>query len=463
MPLQSLALRAIEDGDVKTLKKLIHQESSVLLDTPQESSSLLHEAAAIGTVDLVLALLSHPATQVNHLDRYNNTPLHVACDRNNAEIVAALLACEKVDAAAINKANQTPLILACCKGSSHVDVVRAMIYHPRVDPNIEINKISGLQIGCMQGLLAIVGEFAGCPRVDINKVTTKGTALSIAIRYGHQAIVKLLLSKPHLNPSMVSAGGKSPLLFACNVHNQTMIHLLSLDLRVNLNAPDDTGLTPAMVLVRDNRPRALVVLLSTGRVDRNSLPSRESSPSDIIFSILEDFETKNLKDFCSDYQHRTKAQMERHHRRAPESSVVLVSIPEGPGLIQAIPVSDPKITLKRTRSHSHNHSPTTQVSDSDDGSDWEQPELKRQKESKRGRPPHTEEESFEPGCEDEEVLDVEIDFSDQSEKDAARPPTLAGESRPFPWTEKELEEAIIIDGYVFLEYATADETGAMIT
>lgn len=54
-------------------------------------STPLHRAAGPGHLDALRALLAHPATTVDPVDRYGATPLHRACEEGRVEAAVVLL------------------------------------------------------------------------------------------------------------------------------------------------------------------------------------------------------------------------------------------------------------------------------------------------------------------------------------------------------------------------------------
>jgi ankyrin repeat protein len=86
---------------------------------------LLLDAAEEGDVSQVRSLIDHNAN-VNHGNKYNNTPLHLACTNGHGE-VACMLIDHNANVNQCNIYNTTPLHFACMYG--HVEVACTLIDH----------------------------------------------------------------------------------------------------------------------------------------------------------------------------------------------------------------------------------------------------------------------------------------------------------------------------------------------
>ncbi|MGD0092143.1 MAG: ankyrin repeat domain-containing protein [Planctomycetota bacterium] len=96
-------------------------------------ASELHEAAEMGALDKVLAILKHHPEAVNEKDSSGCTPLHWAADTDRPDVVKALLAAHaNVDAQ--NNIGQTPLYWAAFDG--HADIVKLLL-EQHADPRLK--------------------------------------------------------------------------------------------------------------------------------------------------------------------------------------------------------------------------------------------------------------------------------------------------------------------------------------
>ena len=159
---------------------------------------------------------------------------------------------------AVGPGGLTPPLLACMQGK--VDDVAALLALG-ADPTIEGNvpkisvpdkkyKLTPLMLAVRDGHVEIVRVLLAHERVDVNQARTRdgGTALLWACHTGHVEIIKLLLAHDGIDVNQASTSGVTPLFTACAEVHVEAIKLLVAHEGIDVNQPrTDSGITPLYV------------------------------------------------------------------------------------------------------------------------------------------------------------------------------------------------------------------------
>ena len=123
--------------------------------------------------------------------------------------------------------------------------------------------------GNILGVRAALASLAW-PRNDYLNHTDRDytTGLMIAVRKGHNTIVKALLEHPSVDLNYANLGGFSALHHAVAADNLEAVQLLLADYRLNTaNHQNNLGTTPAMLAMRRNSLDTLRELVAHPSVD----------------------------------------------------------------------------------------------------------------------------------------------------------------------------------------------------
>ena len=90
---KKLIIKAAKNGDVESLKALLHDDPSLISVRDTDGSTPLHCATWKGHLDVVALLLKSGAdvNAVNENEHWGTTPLHAAAHANQAAIARLLL------------------------------------------------------------------------------------------------------------------------------------------------------------------------------------------------------------------------------------------------------------------------------------------------------------------------------------------------------------------------------------
>ncbi|RKL37838.1 hypothetical protein BFJ70_g6791 [Fusarium oxysporum] len=91
--------------------------------------------------------------------------------------------------------------------------------------------------------------------------------LSLAVKKGHEAIVKLLLASDRLDPDTKDKNERTPLSWAAEEGHEAIVKLLLASGRVNPNVKDQYGWTPLWHAATKGYEAIVKLLLGTGKVD----------------------------------------------------------------------------------------------------------------------------------------------------------------------------------------------------
>ena len=159
-----------------------------------ELVSLLHLAAAIGWMDIIIDLVTKYKCDTNCKDSQGRTPLHYAVIKNHLEVVRYLIKEQHCDRMTRDNDGNTPLHLAA--SNNHLEVVRYLINEQYCDRMTRDN--------------------------DGN------TPLHLAASNNHLEVVRYLINEEHCDPMTKDNDGNTPLHTACDsCHIDILQYLLS--------------------------------------------------------------------------------------------------------------------------------------------------------------------------------------------------------------------------------------------
>ena len=104
------------------------------------------------------------------------------------------------------------------------------------------------------------------------------TPLLWAARYGHEAVVKLLLADNRVDPDCKDFHGWAPLAWAASNGHEAVVKLLLIDDRIDPDSKDSHGRTPLWWAASGGYETVVKLLLADNRVDPNSNDSDRWMP-----------------------------------------------------------------------------------------------------------------------------------------------------------------------------------------
>ncbi|XP_019153767.1 PREDICTED: ankyrin repeat-containing protein NPR4-like isoform X2 [Ipomoea nil] len=115
------------EGDVATLKRLLHEDPLILDRTIVNtySETPLHVAAMLGYHDFVKEIITRKPQLVKELNSKHSSPLHIAAAKGHVDVVRALVLVDPGMCLARDRDGLTPLHLAAMKG--RLEVLKELI------------------------------------------------------------------------------------------------------------------------------------------------------------------------------------------------------------------------------------------------------------------------------------------------------------------------------------------------
>jgi 7,8-dihydropterin-6-yl-methyl-4-(beta-D-ribofuranosyl)aminobenzene 5'-phosphate synthase len=253
-------LKAAQQGDIDTVKKLLNKNPDLLKTKDENGITPMHVAANGGHKEIIELLLSKGA-DANIKDNNGRTPLFFAAGNGSIDICTLLI--EKgAQVNVANKYDRTPLLYAIWR--NHKDLAEFLI-----DKAAEINfkdtdGYTPLHYVSMEGQKDIADMLIS-KGVDILVTDNSGhTPLHMAAYYGQSAIVELLVTKG-VDINIKDKGDDTPLHGAAWNGNKETVELL-INKGAEVNAKNNDGKTPLDYALKAGHKEAADFLMAKGAV-----------------------------------------------------------------------------------------------------------------------------------------------------------------------------------------------------
>ena len=211
-----------------------------ITDEPDnEDRTALMWAAVKGNAEVVKVLLERKCTNVNAIDKRQQTALHMSCQAGHLNCVKLLLAFQ-ADVSIVDKQHHIPLFLACASG--HADVVSELLGH---------------------------GSMSNLDHPDLDG----RTPLHYAAMVDRRNVIEILI-KHKLNPNTKDNAGRQPLHIAAY---GGFVHCMSVLLEngAHVNVQDNDGRTALHMACRSGALDAVKLLVSRYEAKINVLDTSE--------------------------------------------------------------------------------------------------------------------------------------------------------------------------------------------
>ncbi|XP_010880749.2 ankyrin repeat and SOCS box protein 2 [Esox lucius] len=281
----------IENGDVKTLKKIAICNPKSLLVANDDGWISLHEAAYYGQEECLKIILTVHPEMVNRCGTSNQTPLLLSAVCHHVNCVECLLA-HGANPNIANKDGETPLFKVCSKpnikivdlllrygasvhkscdagltplheaaGNDNVKICQ-MLLEAGAEPNAtNIYGINSFFMAAQNGGVNVL-SFLMVKGVDINWQASDGaTPLYEASKNGHKEVVEMLLSKK-ADANKTTNNGLLPLHVAVQKgHFDIVSMLIPVTSKYRVKR---TGISPLHLSAECNRDWILELLIEAG-------------------------------------------------------------------------------------------------------------------------------------------------------------------------------------------------------
>jgi len=129
----------------------------------------------------------------------------------------------------------------------HVDILRLLLSEPDVDVNATIGYETALSNAVRNGHNEVVEILLKDERIQVNQ--NKGVALFTACESNKLDAVRLLLQHPDIDPNL-EYDSNSPLMIACEKGYIEVVRLLFQSAKINVNSEhESTGICPYFTAV----------------------------------------------------------------------------------------------------------------------------------------------------------------------------------------------------------------------
>ncbi|GAB5367671.1 hypothetical protein AAMO2058_001250800 [Amorphochlora amoebiformis] len=208
-----LLFRAVEAGDLKTLRSLIqlaqkNQDFDISQVVDFEGCTLLHKACDNLNIDIVRYLLGLNAN-VNARNSSGWTAFHFACQRGNIEIARSLID-SKANIRSRTNQGTTPLLWACTGGC--LPLVRLLVELKTDIKAVDVQGEGSLHYASTFGNLTTVKYLVEEAKTSIEDVNKSGNgSLHIAAFWHHLSTVKYLVENAKADMKAMNKHGNTPL------------------------------------------------------------------------------------------------------------------------------------------------------------------------------------------------------------------------------------------------------------
>jgi ankyrin repeat protein len=229
----------------------------------------LFSAAENGHEAIIKLLLQTGKVDMELKDRYGRTPLYWAAHHKHEAVVKLLLEMGELDVHSKNKYEGAKL-LRWAALSRHHGLVKLLLDAGKVDVNLLKDNFGRTLLYWAGQDMATVELLLQTGKVDVNLEDEYGhTPLCWAAQHGNESMVKLLLDTGKANVNSKDKGGLTPLWWAThNEHAKVVQLLLKID-KVDTESKDKNGYTPLWWATRIGNHAIVKLLLDTGKVDVN--------------------------------------------------------------------------------------------------------------------------------------------------------------------------------------------------
>lgn len=195
-----------------------------------------------------------------------NTALHAACLHGHVDVGRAILAHPQVEPDKPNAFGVSPLFMACAAGAKSRELVEQLLTTPRVSVmRVTNNNATVFIAATSSGDVPLVNRLRSDPRVDVSAANVNGsTALTLAAQLNLVDVLKVLLADTRIDTSVVRVDQCNLLSVAAFSCAEDAGELLIEDGRVELEAVDSRGWTTLAHCAHSGACRLLRALVSRG-------------------------------------------------------------------------------------------------------------------------------------------------------------------------------------------------------
>ncbi|KNG87082.1 ankyrin repeat-containing protein [Aspergillus nomiae NRRL 13137] len=270
---QTPLFHAVQGGFLDIAKVLFSTGHYNMNVTDSNFRTVLSHAARLGQSEMVQWLVScGAAINLNHQDRYGQTPLHYAVERSDMLTAKVLIETGRVDQRIANRNGETPLDLAT--QHSDASIVNLLVESSRVDLDFGNNNGYALLYVDTSLTYESTPSLSVCSEMENKDLR----ALHGATEHSNTSQLEHLIELRELDPNISEEQGQWMFLEAIRNSDTSTLKLLVCSDKVDLDRADDQGRTPLSHAAQYSDISIMKLLIDTGRVNLDSRDSNGRTP-----------------------------------------------------------------------------------------------------------------------------------------------------------------------------------------
>lgn len=236
--------------------------------TKEREESVLALAAIENDIELVKLLLSYKDIDINKQCNNGKTPLLLALHEKHFDIARELLEQDTIDVNRKDNHGLSPLLSALQTDNEIFDLLLA---HKDIDVNIKNNMgVTPLFYAAEKGLIELAKKMINHPDIDVNKITSGYTPLTVAIISKNIEIVMCLLQHERIDVNLfVLDNVFAPLHIATQSENIKAVRELLKHENIIVNKRNCYGQTALYIATNRGCNDIIKLLLQQENIDPN--------------------------------------------------------------------------------------------------------------------------------------------------------------------------------------------------
>jgi len=280
--IQNISHKAIAEGSTEKIKKLI--EYKIDMNHPDEyGRTPLMMALKQGKIDVLEILAENKNIDFNQPDNLGRTPVFIAAQHNQPEVILffeKLAEQKRIDLNQPDKYGRTPAFIAAENG--HLEIFKSL-----AKSGVDLNKpdetgLTPALIAAQKGNTEIIqclcslAEKKENPSVNLNLIggSLGCSAASIALRFGHMPLFKLLVEHKAIDLTLPDKNGRTLPIIAIQQKNREAIDLL-ISQGVDFSKETAPGESPLLLAIKNGHWDIVIhLLMAIKKCPHNVLPDR---------------------------------------------------------------------------------------------------------------------------------------------------------------------------------------------
>ncbi|KAK2785239.1 hypothetical protein FQN52_008576 [Onygenales sp. PD_12] len=268
-----LAIAAVRRQDETLMNLLVDNGVDVFMIEKNELTPLQY-MARFGLERTIQRAVANRASDFNHLSDHIALAISEAIGSQHPDIATFLL---RVTKGTIGEYDIEPLRSHIAR-AGYLDVLKVLMeYDPAVSPPDGAQYSEALVEACEGGHEDVVRHLVNTFNDPdfINRCDSSGTrGIEIAVKKGHEAIIRLLLDQQGILPDIADREGRTPFHLAAIHYRENIFKMLPNRVDVDINHEDSYGLSVLDFAVLNGRENLVKLLIHRDDLDINRTVDR---------------------------------------------------------------------------------------------------------------------------------------------------------------------------------------------